>query len=173
MSDFGHQENIPSMTLRQLARLSCLLDCKPSRPVTPLQILETIDWNSGRSSSELQESRFLLCIPGPNALPEMLNNLVGLGVSTVVSVFLPIVNVDISDTTNEEFELALIEDVDQICRNELIESRHESCKLFFDSLLNAPFGDETVFVSMSFLFESGMKTYSTYSFLLSFVTSMF
>lgn len=63
---------------------------------------------------------------------------------------LPVINVNISDTTDEELELALIEDVDQINRDELVESRNKGLELFVHALLNAPFRDETAFVSKSF-----------------------
>jgi hypothetical protein len=42
----------------------------------------------------------------------MLDNLIVLGVSTVISVFLPIFDIDIGDTADEEFEFPLVEDVD-------------------------------------------------------------
>jgi hypothetical protein len=45
------------------------------------------------------------------------NDLVVLGVSTIVCVLLPILDVDICDPPNKKFEFALVEDVDKILRN--------------------------------------------------------
>lgn len=56
---------------------------------------------------------------------------------------LPVVNIDICDTTNEKLKLALIEDVDQVGRDELVEALHESVELLVDTLLNAPFCDKS------------------------------
>jgi hypothetical protein len=100
------------MTLRQLRRLPGLLDSKPSRAITALQILETIDRNSAGSRGELQQPRLLLGIPTTNALPKVLDDLVVLGVPAVIGVLLPVVDVDIGDTSDEEFEFALVEHID-------------------------------------------------------------
>lgn len=137
--------NIPGVTLGQLCRLAGLLDSKPSRPITALQILETVDGNPTGSRSELQQPRLLLSVPAANALPEVLDDLVVLGVATVVGVLLPVIDINVGNTTDEEFELALVKDVDKIWRNEFVEPADERIELFIDALLDAPFGDETVF----------------------------
>lgn len=55
---------------------------------------------------------------------------------------LPVVDIDICDTANEQLKLALIEDVDQVGRNELVEALHKGIELLIDTLLNAPFCDK-------------------------------
>jgi hypothetical protein len=75
-------------------------------------------------------------------LPEVLYHRITFGVTTVVGVFLPVVDIDICDTTNEQLKLALIEDVDQIGRDELVEALHKGIELLVNTLLNAPFCDE-------------------------------
>lgn len=161
------------MTLRQLINLTRLLNSKSPRSVTSLQVLETIDRDSTCSRGKLQQSRLLFRIPRSHTFPEIHNHLVRLRVSAVIGVFLPVINIDIGDTTNEEFELSFVEDGNKVCGNEVMESSNEVSKLFFDTFFNAPFRYESfsrlVFV---FLINIGKGTYSTYSCLFSFVTSI-
>ena len=135
------------MTLGQLIRLPSLLNRKPSRPITTLQILEPIDRNTRSTSRKLQEARLLLGVPAADALPEALDDLVVFSVAAVVGVLLPVVDVDFSDTTNEQFELAFVEDVYKVRGDELVETRDEGLELLFDSFLDSPFGDESRLVS--------------------------
>ena len=161
------------MTLRQLRLLPRLLNGEPPGPVTTLQILEPIDRDPTGSGRELQESRLLLGIPGSDALPEVLDHDVGFRVATVISVFLPVIHVDVCYAADEELEFALVEDVDQVCGDEFVEAGDEGVELFFDALLDAPFGDQSAqLVNIVCSSSKVAGTYSTYSFLFSFVTSM-
>ena len=126
------------MTLRQRRDLSSFLNRKTSRAITTLQVLESIHGDSACACRKLQESAFLFSIPGANDLPEILNYLILLLVAPVVGVLLPIIHVDIRNATDKQFEFPLIENVDQVCRDELIEARDESVELLFDSLLDFP-----------------------------------
>ena len=132
------------MTLRQLPRLSRLLNRKPPGSIGALQILKPIDRNSRSSRRELQQSALLLGVPAANALPEVLDDLVVLGVPSVIGVLLPVLDVDVGDTTDEEFEFALVEDVYEIRGDELVEAGDEGVELFRDALLDAPLRDKTV-----------------------------
>lgn len=60
--------------LGQLALLAGLLDREAAGPVGPLQVLEAVDGDARGAGRELQEARFLLCVPAAD-------DLVGLGVS--------------------------------------------------------------------------------------------
>jgi hypothetical protein len=100
------------MAFRQLPWLPSLLHRKPSRPIRALQILKPIHRNATRTRRKLQQATLLLCIPRADALPEMLDHLVILGVTPVVCVFLPVVDVDVGDAADEELKLALVEDID-------------------------------------------------------------
>ena len=42
---------------------------------------------------------------------------------------------------DEQLELALVEDVHEICRDKLVEAADEGVELFFDALLDPPFCD--------------------------------
>jgi hypothetical protein len=135
--------NLPSMRLWQLTDFTTLLNGKSSWSVTTLQILKSIDWNTRCTSGELQQTRLLFCIPRANNLPEMLNDLVILGVTTIISMLLPVFDIDIGDTTDQEFQFALVENVNKILWNELMETLNEVLELFFDSLLNTPFCNQS------------------------------
>lgn len=106
--------SIPSMTLRQLRRLTRLLNRKPSGTIRTLQILEPVNRDTRSTSSKLQKTRFLLSIPRPDTLPEVLDDLVVFGVASVVGVFLPVLDVDVCYSTDEEFEFSFVEDVDEV-----------------------------------------------------------
>ena len=73
----------------------------------------------------------------------MLDNVVLLGVAPIIGVLLPIIDIDIGNAANEKLKLALIKDVDEIWRDELVEPGDEGLELLFDALLNAPLGDQT------------------------------
>jgi hypothetical protein len=45
-------------------------------------------------------------------LPEVLYHGIAFGITAVVGVLLPVIDIDICDTTNEQLELALVEDID-------------------------------------------------------------
>lgn len=135
------------MRLGQLIRLSGLFNRKPSGPIATLQILEAVDWDTRGSGCKLQQTRLLLGVPAADTLPEVLDDLVVLCVATVVGVLLPVFDVDISNTTNQQLQLALVEHVDQIRRNELVETAEEGVELLLDTLLNAPFCNQSRLVS--------------------------
>ena len=135
--------NVPCMTLWQSVDLTSLLDCESSRPITTLQILEAVDWNTTGAGSELKQSTLLFGVPRADDLPELLNDFVLLLVASVVCVLLPVVNINVSDATNEKLKLALVKHIDKVGRNEFIETRDESVELFFDTLDDLPLGYES------------------------------
>jgi len=102
-----------------------LLNRKSPGSIGPLQVFEAIDGDATGSRGELQQTRLLLGIPRADAFPEVLDDLVVLRVAAVVGVLLPVVDVDVGDTADQQFELALVEDVDQIRRDQLVESADE------------------------------------------------
>jgi hypothetical protein len=137
------RQHVPSVTLRQLANFTALLDGEPSGTITSLEVFETIDWNSGRARGKLQQARLLLRVPTPNALPKVLNHFVVLSVSAVVGMLLPILDINVCNASNQQLKLALIKNVDQICRYEFVEATDEVLELLFDTFLNTPFRDES------------------------------
>lgn len=131
------------MRLWQGSRITRLLNGEPSRSVRALQIFKPVDRNTRRSSGKLKKTRLLFGVPAADDLPEVLDNLVLLLVTTVVGVLLPVVHVNIGDTTNEQLQFTLIENIDKIRGNQLVEPGHESVELLFDSLDNLPFRDQS------------------------------
>lgn len=75
-------------------------------------------------------------------LPEILNDNIILRVSTVISVLLPVIDIDVGNTADEQLEFTLVEDIYQVGWDELVESSDESIELLLDALLDSPFGDE-------------------------------
>lgn len=55
---------------------------------------------------------------------------------------LPVLNVDIRDTSDQQLQLPLIENADKICRNELMKSFNKIIELLLNSFFNTPFGDK-------------------------------
>src|ERR1700737_4893893 len=123
----------------QIVNLPCFFDSKASRSITSLKVLEAVDWDTGGACGKLEETRFLLAIPASNSLPEELDNFIRLSVASIVGVFLPILNVNLCNSTNKELELSLIEDIDKISRNQLMETTDERLELLIDTFLNPPF----------------------------------
>jgi hypothetical protein len=132
------------MTLGQLIRLSRLLNRKASGSITSLQILEAINRDARGARCKLQQARLLLGVPAADALPEVLDDFVVFCVAAVVGVFFPVFDVNVGDAANQELKLALVEDVDEIRGDEFVEAGDEGLELFFNALLDAPFGNESV-----------------------------
>lgn len=217
------------MRFRQLCELARLFNGESAWPVTTLQILESVDRDTGCTSCELQESRFLLRIPSTNTLdcskkrtsvklsasiatgrrfhaqdeedeqekdmegcqkgegelefrskylPEIDNDLVRLGIASIIGMLLPVVNVNIGDTADEQLQFSFVKDVDKILRDQLVEAIHIGAELLLDSFLDPPFREETRCQRQrAHVIDIGGKglrgTNSTYSCLFAFVTGIF
>lgn len=131
------------MTLRQRIDLARLLNRETSRPITALQILETVDGDTGRPRRKLQQPRLLFRVPRADHLPEVLDHLVALLVPAVVGMLLPVLDVDVGDTTDEELELALVKDIYEFGGDKLVEAGDEGVELLLYSGLDLPLGDES------------------------------
>ena len=55
---------------------------------------------------------------------------------------LPVVNIDVSYTTYQQLKLGRIKNVDEILRDELMESGGKGVELILHAFLDAPFGDK-------------------------------
>jgi hypothetical protein len=73
-----------------------------------------------------------------------LDDLILFLVSAVVGVLLPVVDINIGDTANQKLEFTLVENIDQISRDQFVEAGDESIELFFDAFLDLPFREESV-----------------------------
>lgn len=74
--------------------------------------------------------------------PEMADHLILFCVAPIIRVFLPIIDIDLGDTANQQLKLTFIEDVNQIWWDQLIETGNKGVELLFNSFLDTPFGDE-------------------------------
>lgn len=77
-------------------------------------------------------------------LPEIRNNVIALCVSSIVRVFLPVFNIDIGNTPNQQLQLTLVENVYQISWYQVVETVDKGFELLLHSLLNTPTGDKAV-----------------------------
>ena len=161
--------HVPSVRLGQLSWITRLLDCESPGPIATLQILESVDGNSGCASCELQQPRLLLSIPSADNLhfvsdkildkiafhwvgsntyiPEVNNDIIILSVTPVIGVLLPVIDIDISNTTDQQLKLPLVKDVDKLSRDELVEASDKGIELLLDTFLNTPLGDQPTSVS--------------------------
>jgi hypothetical protein len=96
----------------------------------------------------------------------MYDDLVVRCVSTVIGVFLPILDVDICDPPNKKFKFALIEDIDKVLRNQLVEAGYESLELLLNSFLNTPFCDKTIKLAQELLAEGDAHLLNVFSLVL-------
>lgn len=56
---------------------------------------------------------------------------------------LPVINIDLGNTTDEKLEFTLIEDVDEVCWDKLVETCDERIELLFNPLDDLPFRDKS------------------------------
>ena len=86
----------------------------------------------------------MLGIPFLDTFPEPANDLVGFLVPAVIGMFFPVVDVNVGDSADEEFEFAFVEDVDEVGGDEFVETGDEGVELGGDAFLDAPFGEESI-----------------------------
>ena len=59
--------------------------------------------------------------------------------------FFPVVDVNVCDAADEEFEFAFVEDVDEVRGDEFVEAGDEGVELGGDTFLDSPFREESIF----------------------------
>ena len=143
----GQGKGLPCVRLWEGLLRSRFFNGESSWPVTSLKIFETVDRNARCSSSKLEQSRLLLGIPAANAGPEVPNDLVLLCIAPVVGMLLPIFDVDIGDTPYQKLQFTLIEDVDEVWRDQFVKACDEGVELLFNTLLDSPFSDKSAYSS--------------------------
>ena len=79
--------------------------------------------------------------------PKVLDDFILFSVPSIVCMFLPVVDIDIRDTTNKQFEFPFVKNVNKVRGNQFVEPSNESVELLFNSFLDPPFGDKTTNVS--------------------------
>lgn len=106
----------------------------------------------------MQQPTLLFSIPSPDDLPEILNDFVGFLVATIIGVFLPVVHINISNTTDQKLEFSFVKDIDEIGGNQLVEAGNECVELLFDTLFDLPFCEEPKIISDVLQPGSGVLT---------------
>lgn len=71
-------------------------------------------------------------------LPEVHNNFIRLSVPSIVGMLLPVIDVNIRNTANQQLQLALIENGDKVRRNEVVEAFNKGSELIFNPLFDTP-----------------------------------
>ena len=98
------------------------MDIEPTEPVHTLELAKAIERDLASSGDELKKLSSLFLVKGADSAPEPLD----LGrrgrVVVVLCVVLPIVYIDIRKTGDEELELLLVENCNQFCRDNVMET---------------------------------------------------
>ncbi len=86
------------------------------------EVFETLDWDFGGAGAEVKQIGSHLLVKLCNNLPKPFNYGIVWHVALVISVFLPILNINGRPATKNHFELMRLEDLQEIVGNDLVES---------------------------------------------------
>lgn len=98
------------------------VDIKSAEAIHSLKLSKAVERHFAGSSDELQEFGTLFLVERPDRAPEPLDLRRGGGVIMVFGMALPIVDIDIRKTGDEELQLLLVEDCDQLGGNNVMEA---------------------------------------------------
>lgn len=71
------------------------------------------------------------------------NNVARNSLSSVIRVLHPVIDINFRHSTDQQFQLALVKDVDEFLRNKLVEAGHEGLELLGDTSFDSVGGHET------------------------------
>ena len=97
------------------------VDVEPAHAVHAFQLLESVQRHLGRARHELEQLGPLFLVKRPDRAPEPLDLLRRRRVVLVLRITLPVVHVDVGQARNQQLELLLIEDGDQVRRDNVME----------------------------------------------------
>jgi len=98
------------------------MDIESAESVHALEFFEAIEWHLARTRHELEQLGCLFLVEAAHCTPEPLNLWGCLSVVVVVCVALPVVNVDVWQTRDEQLEFLFREDGDEFRGNNLLEA---------------------------------------------------
>lgn len=98
------------------------MDIEAAEAVHALKLLEAIERNLAGTGNELQQLSLLFLVEGADRSPEPLDLRRCCRVVVVFGVVLPVVDVDLGETGDEQFELLLVEDRDEFSRDDIVEA---------------------------------------------------
>lgn len=138
------------MCPRQLFIITPTLNCEFLIAVATLQFSEAIHGHARCARHELQESQPQLVRERIHGHPEPLDHpMVGVILAFVDRVQLPVLNIHVPQTRQQELEFFRVEDEDASLWHNLSETFHKARHLFFDALHEPPLDhqvDELFFV---------------------------
>ncbi len=87
-----------------------------------LEVFEALDWDFGGAGAEVKKIGSHLLVELCDNLPKPFNYGIVWHVALVISVFLPILNINSRPATKNHFELMRLKDFQEIVGNDLVES---------------------------------------------------
>lgn len=98
------------------------MDIEPCKSVHAFKLFEAIQRDLGCAGDELEELGAFFLVEGAYGAPEPLDLRRCRCVVVVVGVVLPVVDVDVWQTGDEELKLLFVEDSDQFSRDDVVEA---------------------------------------------------
>jgi hypothetical protein len=98
------------------------MDIESAETIHTLQLLETVERNFASSGNELEKLGTLLLVVGSDCSPEPLDLWRRCGVVMILGIALPVVNVNLGQTRNEELKLLLVEYCDELSRDNVMKT---------------------------------------------------
>ena len=152
--DFGNALSDPDFSIVNL--LGPSLPWRSLKPLTGIRDVPVANWSNRDfcSASQLRihyifllVSLIIILSAAKTNSPEIPYNLILFSVTSVICMFLPILYIDVCNTTDEKFQLPFIKYIDKIRGNKLVEACHKSVELCLNSLLYPPFSDKAISIS--------------------------
>lgn len=98
------------------------MDIEAAEAVHALELLEAVERNLAGTGHELQQLGLLFLVEGADRSPKPLDLRRCGRVVVVFGVVLPVVNIDLRETRDEQFELLLVEDRDEFRGDDVMEA---------------------------------------------------
>ena len=98
------------------------MDVEPADPVHALKLLEPVERNFTGTGDELQQLGPFFLVKRAHRTPEPLDLRRRGRIVVIFGVHLPVIHVNFRKTRDQQFELLLVEDGDEIGRNDFMES---------------------------------------------------
>ena len=123
-----------------LARVVAV-DVEFGEAIHALELLEAVERNLARTCDELKQLGALFFVEALDCTPEPLNLRRSALLVVVLGGVLPVVDINVRQTRDEQLEFLLVEDRDELRRDNVVEAAQESVELSFDRLDEAVLDD--------------------------------
>ena len=98
------------------------MDIEAANTVHTLQLLESVERNFRSTGDKLEQLGPLLLVEGPNSTPKPLYLLRSGSVIVILGVALPVIDINIGQTGDQQLQLLLIENGDKLGRDDIMEA---------------------------------------------------